>query len=180
MCCNIVGPCNCVMHSTVLYLSTVKNSRQSWRQTLATSAERSPGLHTCQVAILSGFFYLTIALLKTTSLLCSSDHDHGIHLTVDAKFLQFTLPHVCQVDIFWEKRFVWGQKFNLARVSERSLKVFIFVVASAIVSVLGSWIYLYLHQCPTDKIIADMDTIVQSLDNIHDSLDAIATTIGTV
>ena len=48
------------------------------------------------------------------------------------------------------------------------------------VSVLASWIYLYLHQCPTDKIIADMDTIVQSLDNIHDSLDAIATTIGTV
>ena len=65
-------------------------------------------------------------------------------------------------------------------MSERSLKVFIFVVASAIVSVLASWIYLYLHQCPTDKIIADMDTIVQSLDNIHDSLDAIATTIGTV
>merc|ERR1711971_829743 len=63
------------------------------------------------------------------------------------------------------------------RVSERALKVFFFVVVSVIVSVLGSWIYLYLHQCPTDKIISDMDTIVQSLDNIHDSLDAIANTI---
>ena len=65
-------------------------------------------------------------------------------------------------------------------MSERSLKVLLFVVVSVTVSVLGSWIYLYLHQCPTDKIIADIDTIVQSLDNIHDSLDAIANTIGTV
>ena len=63
---------------------------------------------------------------------------------------------------------------------ERALKLFFFVVVSVIVSVLGSWIYLYLHQCPTDKIISDMDTIAQSLDNIHDSLDAIANTIGTV
>ena len=68
----------------------------------------------------------------------------------------------------------------LARVSERSLKVFFFVVVGVTVSVLASWVYLYLHQCPTDRIIADMDTIVQSLDNIHDSLDAIANTIGTV
>ena len=64
-------------------------------------------------------------------------------------------------------------------MSERALKVFLFVVLSVIVCVLGSWIYLYLHQCPTEKIISDMDTIVQSLDNIHDSLDAIANTIGT-
>ena len=65
-------------------------------------------------------------------------------------------------------------------MSERALKVFLFVVVSVIVCVLGSWIYLYLHQCPTDKIISDMDTIVQSMDNIHESLDAIANTIGTV
>ena len=71
-------------------------------------------------------------------------------------------------------------KHLLTRVSERSLKGCIFVTASVVLSVLGSWVYLYLHQCPTDKIINDMDTIVQSLDNIHDSLEAIANTIGIV
>ena len=48
------------MHSTVLHLPTVKSSRQSWRQTLATSAERSLGLDTCQVAILSGYLYFEV------------------------------------------------------------------------------------------------------------------------
>ena len=64
------------------------------------------------------------------------------------------------------------------RVHEKSLHYVGWVLVSVIMVCVSGCIYLYLNQCPTDKILSDVDNIVQSLDTIHDSLDNIAQAIG--
>ena len=51
---------------------------------------------------------------------------------------------------------------------------FLFVLTSVVTLVLSSWIYLYLNQCPTEKIIGDMEDIADSIDIIKESLENIA------
>ena len=72
------------------------------------------------------------------------------------------------------------QKFSIfcARVPERSLYTLVFLFGSAAAIVFSSWVYLYLKQCPTDKILEDVEKIVESMDSIHESLDSIVDAIG--
>ena len=67
---------------------------------------------------------------------------------------------------------------TILRVPERSLYTIVLLVGSFLVIVFSSWVYLYLSQCPTDKILSDVEKIVESMDSIHESLDSIVDAIG--
>ena len=66
----------------------------------------------------------------------------------------------------------------LIRIHEKSFYYVGWLLVSVMMMCVSGCIYLYLNQCPTDKILSDVDNIVQSLDTIHESLDNIAQAIG--